>query len=87
MMTAMTHSKLLEARNLFITQLAIHNVVKTPADITMDLINIPCGFRLHNDMQGAMTFSKHIRKSHRVDMDVILPSFTKDADCKSFKVR
>ena len=32
-----------------------------------------------------MMFNKHMRKSHRIDMGIFRPSFTKAADCKTYK--
>ena len=85
MMTAGTDPRVLEAKTRFLAQLAAINVTKTNTDIVMELINIPCGFRLHNDTQGAMKFKQHMQGSHKINMDTLRPSFTKDADCKSFK--
>ena len=51
----------------------------------MDLVNIQCGFRLHNNIAGEEDFEKHMHKSHRIDMGIIRPSFTRSADCKIYK--
>ena len=83
-MTAGTDSRLLEAKTRFLAQLAALNVTKTNADIVMELVNIPCRFHIHNDMQGAMKFSQHMRKSHSIDMDIIRPIFTNLYKCIEF---
>ena len=54
-------------------------------DIELELVNIQCGFRLHNDVAGEEEFEKHMRNSHRIDIGIVRPSFTRSADCKPYK--
>ena len=51
----------------------------------MELVMVSCKHRLQHNMQGAVEYARHMRRSHGIDINILRPSFTQDSHCKSFK--
>ena len=82
-----TNEKLKLAKRKFLADLAALTppVVKTAAEIVLELVNIKCCHRLYNNTTGAGDYKKHMRNSHRINMQALYPIFTRSSDCKPYK--
>ena len=54
-------------------------------NIVMDLVNIQCGFKLYSNAAGENEVAAHLFDAHNITLCKIRPSFTRGADCKSYK--
>ena len=87
MMNLSTDTKLVEAKEKYRVYLSRLSppVTVTVGEIKMELVNIPCGFKLYNNTTGEGKVLVHLRNSHKIILGDIRPSFTRGSDCKPYK--